>query len=332
MSNVGAIYTEMGQYDKAIDPLKKSIAIRPTYAGYVNLCAVVLWFEQVRPRPPKLSRRRPNSILSSMLTWGNLGEALLRFEARKSQSVLPLAQSHRTGQGRIEGQSPRSGCAQQPGQLLLHVGDSKNALLYLGQAMQYGHNDKDVLLDAASVYNHLAKVAWPLNFWPKWYRRGTLPRKFGACMSSTISRAHAGLPAVDQSFDIRKLPGKHGAAGTESKNLASTYKRRREALWQIRRGIHEICRQQPANQACANSFSGQSRRSGQVAVAFRNWQSDYLPEQQTFALHRPLPDDGPQYPDHLHKDAIGSPVGQTYPYNVSQACIAGIQQGVTIIA
>ena len=28
--NVGSIYGDMGQYEKAIDPLKKSIAIRPS--------------------------------------------------------------------------------------------------------------------------------------------------------------------------------------------------------------------------------------------------------------------------------------------------------------
>jgi hypothetical protein len=27
----------------------------------------------------------------------------------------------------------------------------------LGQALQYSHNDKDILIDAASVYNHLGE-------------------------------------------------------------------------------------------------------------------------------------------------------------------------------
>jgi tetratricopeptide (TPR) repeat protein len=38
------------------------------------------------------------------------------------------------------------------------LGDRKNALLYLGQALQYGHNDKGILIDAAGVYSQLGET------------------------------------------------------------------------------------------------------------------------------------------------------------------------------
>ncbi len=38
------------------------------------------------------------------------------------------------------------------------LGDREHALLYLQQALQYGHNDKEILVDAASVYNHLGET------------------------------------------------------------------------------------------------------------------------------------------------------------------------------
>jgi len=38
------------------------------------------------------------------------------------------------------------------------LGDRKRALLYLGQALQYGHNDKETLIDAAGVYNLLGET------------------------------------------------------------------------------------------------------------------------------------------------------------------------------
>ena len=35
--NLGATYNDLGQYDKSLVPLQKSVLIRPSYAGYVNL-------------------------------------------------------------------------------------------------------------------------------------------------------------------------------------------------------------------------------------------------------------------------------------------------------
>ena len=57
------------------------------------------------------------------------------------------------------------------------LGDRKNALLYLGQALQYGHNDKDVLLDAAGVYNQLGETGLAVEFLAKTVQAGYTPEK-----------------------------------------------------------------------------------------------------------------------------------------------------------
>jgi len=50
----------MGQYEKAIDPLKKSIAIRPSYPGYVNLGVAYAGLEQARRGRPRFMKKPLN--------------------------------------------------------------------------------------------------------------------------------------------------------------------------------------------------------------------------------------------------------------------------------
>ena len=53
--------------------------------------------------------------------------------------------------------------------------DRKNALFYLGQALQYGHNDKDVLLDTAGVYNQLGETGLAIEWLAKTMQAGYTP-------------------------------------------------------------------------------------------------------------------------------------------------------------
>jgi hypothetical protein len=55
------------------------------------------------------------------------------------------------------------------------IGDRKNALLYIGQALQYGHNDKDVLLDTAGVYNKLGDTGLAIEWLAKTMQAGYTP-------------------------------------------------------------------------------------------------------------------------------------------------------------
>jgi hypothetical protein len=55
------------------------------------------------------------------------------------------------------------------------LGDRKDSLLYLGQALQYGHNDKNVLLDAAGVYNKLGDTGLAIEWLAKTMQAGYTP-------------------------------------------------------------------------------------------------------------------------------------------------------------
>ena len=153
--NVGAIYNDLGQYDKAVDPLKKSIAIRPSYPGYVNLGVAYVGMKRFSDAADAYKEAAKLDPQQSV-TWGNLGTALY-YSGKKDEAVEPIRKAIELALEELK-VNPRD-----PVVLSALAGyysmlnDSKDALLYLGQALQYGHNDKEILLDAAGVYNQLGE-------------------------------------------------------------------------------------------------------------------------------------------------------------------------------
>jgi tetratricopeptide (TPR) repeat protein/predicted Ser/Thr protein kinase len=154
--NMGSIYNDMGQYEKGIEASKKSIAIRPTYAGYVNLGAAYFGlqkFDEAASASQEAAKLDPQQYV----IWGNLGDALYQ-SGKKDQAAQPLrkAVDLAAAQLKVNPRDPNvlSDLAGYDSEL----GDRKNSLAYLQQALQYTHNDKDVLLEAASIYNHLGET------------------------------------------------------------------------------------------------------------------------------------------------------------------------------
>ena len=169
-SNVGVIYNEMGQYEKAVDPLKKSIALRPSYAGYVNLGVSYFGlnkYAEATEAYQEAAKLDPQQYV----IWGNLGELLL-LSGKKDQSVVPLRKAVELAQGDLKVNPHDPDVLSSLASYYSMLGDRKNALLYLAQALQYGHNDKDVLLDAASVYNHLGESSLAIEFLAKMVQAG----------------------------------------------------------------------------------------------------------------------------------------------------------------
>jgi serine/threonine-protein kinase len=168
--NIGSIYYQLGQYDKAIDPLRKSISIRPSYPGYLNLGAAYFGlnkFSEAADAYQEAAKLDPQQYV----IWGNLGDALF-YSGKKDQSVAPLRKAVELAQGELKVNAHDPNVLSSLAGYDSMLGDRKNALLYLGQALQYGHNDKDVLLDAASVYNHLGENALAVEFLAKMVQAG----------------------------------------------------------------------------------------------------------------------------------------------------------------
>ncbi|MFZ0817672.1 MAG: tetratricopeptide repeat protein, partial [Candidatus Sulfotelmatobacter sp.] len=168
--NVGAIYSNMGQYEKAIDPLKKSIAIRPSYAGYDNLGAAYYGlnkFADAAAAFEEATKLDPQQYV----TWGNLGAALY-YGGKKEQALAPEHKAIELALTELKVNAHAPDVLSALAGYYAQLGDRKNALLYLGQALQYGHNDKEILIDAAGAYSQLGETGLAIEWLAKAVQAG----------------------------------------------------------------------------------------------------------------------------------------------------------------
>lgn len=171
--NIGGIYFEMGQYDKAIDPLMKSIAIRPSYPGYVNLGAAYYGlgkFDDAAKAYQEAIKLDPEQ----QVVWGGLG-ASLYYSGKKDQAVAPHRKAIDLALADLKVNPHDAELLSTLAGYYSMLADRKNSLLYLGQALQYGHNDKNVLLDAAGVYNKLGDTGLAIEWLAKAMQAGYTP-------------------------------------------------------------------------------------------------------------------------------------------------------------
>jgi serine/threonine-protein kinase len=171
--NIGAIYFETGQYDKAIDPLMKSIAIRPSYPGYVNLGAAYFGlgrFDDAAKTYQEAIKLDPEQ----QVVWGDLGAALY-YSGKKDQAVGPHRKAIELALADLKVNPRDAELLSTVAGYYSMLGDRKNSLLYLGQALQYGHNDKNVVLDAAGVYNKLGDTGLAIEWLAKTMQAGYTP-------------------------------------------------------------------------------------------------------------------------------------------------------------
>jgi serine/threonine-protein kinase len=154
--NLGATYTNMGRYMDAIEPLKKSITIRPFYGAYVNLGTAYFGLNQFSEAATAYEQAIKLNP-AQHVTWGNLGDARKYLgERSQAQAAYQRAVELATEELKVNAHDPDvlSSLASYYSEL----GDRSHALLYLEQSLQQGNNDKDILLDAAAVHNNLGET------------------------------------------------------------------------------------------------------------------------------------------------------------------------------
>jgi eukaryotic-like serine/threonine-protein kinase len=154
--NLGATYVNMGRYADAVEPLKKSISIRPSREAYVNLGAAygglnrfadeAAAYEEAIKLDPK-----------EYVTWGDLAEARY-YGGSKGEATVAYRKAVELASEELKVNPHDSDALSNLANYYSVLGDRDHALLYLQQALQYGHNDKEILVDAASVYNHLGET------------------------------------------------------------------------------------------------------------------------------------------------------------------------------
>jgi len=168
--NLGATYNDMGKYKDAIEPLKKSIAIRPSYAAYTNLSTAYFGLNQFAEDAAS-NEEAIKLNPEQHIVWGNLGDAR-KYLGQKKEASETYQRAAELALKELKVNPRDPDVLSSLANYYSELGDRNRALLYLGQSLQYGRNDKEILLDAAEVHNNLGESGLAVEWLGKAVRAG----------------------------------------------------------------------------------------------------------------------------------------------------------------
>jgi tetratricopeptide (TPR) repeat protein len=155
-SNLGGAYLFLGNRAEAIQALEESLKLRPTAGAYANVGTA--YYESRRYTDAANNYRQAIKFNNQDPDlWGNLASALLyggqraqALEAFRQQLAL-LLQQLRVNPEDAERQGDVASC-------YAILGDKENAVTHLSRSLELGHSNKDLLFNAAVVYNDLGET------------------------------------------------------------------------------------------------------------------------------------------------------------------------------
>ena len=174
--NLGGTFNDMGRYAEAIEPLKKSIALRPSYGGYANLgnsYFAAHKFADAAAAYEQATKLEPQQYV----TWGNLGEAHY-YAGKKDEAMQAYHKAAELAGERLKVNPRDTDVLSDAAEYYAMLGDRKQALLYLEKSLQYGHSEKELLFTAAEVYDELGETGLALEWLTKAVQAGYSPSKF----------------------------------------------------------------------------------------------------------------------------------------------------------
>ncbi len=95
-SNLGAIYLLLGRYGEAVDDLKRSNALRPSFESYGNLGAAYFYMRRYQDSAENLQQALKIDD-KDWLNWGNLGDTLYEISVSASGRAQCISQGDRSG-------------------------------------------------------------------------------------------------------------------------------------------------------------------------------------------------------------------------------------------
>jgi len=174
--NLGGVYNEAGRYSEAIPVLNKSISLRPTYGAYANLGTS--YFASSKYADAATAYREAAKLdPEQYVTWGNLGAALF-YGGQKAEAVRVYRKAADLAAAQLKVNSRDTDVLGDICEYYAMMGDRTQALNYLGQALQYGHSEKELLVTAAQVYNEIGETGLALEWLTKAVQAGYPPNKF----------------------------------------------------------------------------------------------------------------------------------------------------------
>ncbi|HEX4036950.1 MAG TPA: protein kinase [Acidobacteriaceae bacterium] len=169
-SNLGAADLYLGDYPAAIAAFQQSLRLRPAPGAYANLGTA---YYQSR-RFPEAARNYDLALRYNTHDpdlWGNLADAY-HFSGQQAKALDAYKRQLALVNGLLQ-INPRD--AERQGEIAScygALGDKSQATAHLALSLQYGRGDKDLLFNAAVVYNDLGETGEALEWLHKSFAAG----------------------------------------------------------------------------------------------------------------------------------------------------------------
>jgi tetratricopeptide (TPR) repeat protein len=160
-SNLGGVLLYEGKEEEAIHALERSIAIRPSVLAYRNLA--VAYF--VLRKYDKAAQADKDAIKlddSDYSVWGALADSYY-YGGNKSEAAETYKKAISLAEQRLKVNPRDADVLSDLASYWSMLGDRKRALDYLDRSL-LGKNEKELLYEAALVYNHLHETGTALEW------------------------------------------------------------------------------------------------------------------------------------------------------------------------
>ena len=174
--NLGGTYNDLGRFLEALEPLKRSIALKPSYAGYTDLGTSYLGLHKLT-EAAEAYKQAVKIDPKQYVTWGNLASAQ-DYSGAKQQAAASYGKATELASEELKVNPHDIDVLGDMAVYYAGLGKKEQAEKYLGQALQYGHGEKELLATAAQVYNDLGETGLALEWMSKAIDAGYSARKF----------------------------------------------------------------------------------------------------------------------------------------------------------
>ncbi len=164
-SNLGGAYAYQAKYAEAVQPLRQSIAIRPTSDAYNNLGTAYL---RLRRFPDAIEAYREAVKLdeSQYAVWGSLADAY-HYTGDQAAAQAAYEKAVNLANKKLEVNPKDTEVNGDVADYYAMLGDRKHAVAFLDQSLRWGKGDKDLILNAAVVYQDLGESGVALEWLKK---------------------------------------------------------------------------------------------------------------------------------------------------------------------
>ncbi len=165
-SNLGAIYLLLGRYGEAVDALKRSNVLRPSFESYGNLGAAYFYMRRYQESAENLELALKIDD-KDWLNWGNLGDTLYEIPSRRRDALSAYRKAIELAQARLEVNPKDSFALAFTADYYAMVDEEQQAREQMARALEIAPADADVLFRAAILNNHFGDTEKTLQFLSK---------------------------------------------------------------------------------------------------------------------------------------------------------------------